>query len=230
MLKVAYCDDMQSDRDNIIIALTQIEEIWKEKIDRHSFNSGEDLCESMIKNHYDVILLDILMDGIDGIETAMRIRRLGEESLIVFISSYDEKIKECFDYGTIAFLDKPVEVTKLEKALSKAYEIIKRDNEVFFTYTEKGTVQYVPMKDIIYFESKRNVIWIHTSKGEKKFYDTLATVWKKLELSPQFIMPHRSYIFNLKYVKIKSQKVIIKETNETFNIGTKFIESTQKEM
>ncbi len=94
MLKVAYCDDMQSDRDNITIALTQIEEIWKEKIDSYSFNNGEDLCESMIKNHYDVVLLDILMGGIDGIETATRIRSLSEESLIVFISSYDENTIE----------------------------------------------------------------------------------------------------------------------------------------
>ncbi len=227
MLRVACCDDMQQDRENVFIALTQIEEIWHEKMDVHSFISGEELCESMKKNHYDVVLLDIFMEGINGIETVMRIRSLGEDSLVIFISSHDEKVKECFDYGTIAFIDKPVEVAKLEKALSKVYEIIKEDKTVF-SYAKNGTVQYVPIKDIVYFESKRNVIWIHTNKGVKKFYDTLAAIWGKLESRPEFIMPHRSFIFNLKYVKVKSKKIIIKKTNETFNIGGKFLENTQK--
>lgn len=90
MLKIAYCDDVEKDRDNIVFALTQIEEKWKEEFELYSFSDGESLCAAVAKNHYDIILLDILMNGIDGIETATRIRAMGEENLIIFISSYDE--------------------------------------------------------------------------------------------------------------------------------------------
>lgn len=228
MLKVAYCDDFKQDRENIAIALTQIEEKWQEKIEADSFSNGEDLCKQLVRNHYHVILLDVRMDGMDGIETARRIRNQGDDSLIIFISNDDDRIRELFDYGTIAFLDKPIDIVALEKALHKSYDVLCKERERYFSYIEKGSVQYVPMKDILYFESKRNKIWIHTVKGEECFYDTLSSVWEKMALNPFFIMPHRSYIFNLKHVKIQSKKVIVKESNEVFNIGKKYLDLTQK--
>lgn len=227
MLKIAYCDDMEKDRDTIMYALTQIEEKWGAEFDLSSFSSGESLCEDISINHYDVILLDILMNGINGIETATRISAMGEATLIIFISSYDERVKELFDFRTIAFLDKPLEVSKLEKALLKAYSILKKDEENIFTFSSYGYIQHIPIKDIIYFESQRNEIVIYTVKKSEKFYSTLSAVWEKVRELNQFVMSQRSFIFNLNYISIKSDKVIIKKTGETFNIGEKYREDTR---
>lgn len=226
MLKIAYCDDMEQDRDCIMRALTQIEEKWGEEFEMISFSSGESLCETTQKNHYDVILLDILMNGIDGIETATRIRAMGEENLIIFISSYDKRVKELFDFRTIAFLDKPIDVPMLETALSKAYSIIKKDSDNVFTYNSQGSIQHIPMKDIVYFESRRNEVTIHTTKGSESYYNTLTSVWSILQEFDQFIMPHRSFIFNLNYISIKSDKVYIRKSGESFNVGSKYKDDT----
>lgn len=191
-----------------------------------SFSSGESLCEATQKNHYDVILLDILMNGIDGIETATRIRAMGEENLIIFISRYDKRIKELFDFRTIAFLDKPIDVTMLETALSKAYSIIKNDSGHVFTYNSQGSIQYISMKDIIYFESRRNEIIIHTRKGSESYYNTLKSIWSTLQEFDQFVMPHRSFIFNLNYISIKSDKVYIRKSGASFNVGNKYKDDT----
>lgn len=228
MLKIAHCDDMEQDRNNILFALSQIEEKWNEKFDIKSFSSGEDLCADIEKNHYDIILLDILMNGIDGVETAIRIRNNGDESLIIFISSYDERVKELFDFGTIAFIDKPVDINQLEKALIKANDIIKKKNDIFFSYEKNGVTQHLPINDIVYFESKRNKIYIQTNKNMESFYGTVTSVWQLLKGNRQFIMPHRSFIFNLKYVIIKSDKVIIRSSGEEYNIGLKYKENTQE--
>ncbi len=227
MLRIAYCDDMEQDRERIMMSLEQIENKWGEEFELSSFSSGESLCDDITNNHYDVILLDILMNGIDGIETATRIRVMGEESLIIFISSYDERIKELFDFRTIAFIDKPLETSKLEEALLKAYSIIEKEADEFFAYNSRGTTGYIPIKDIVYFESKRNKIIIHTTKGDESYYDTLLSVWHKVQNLNGFIMPHRSFVFNLHHVSIKSDKVIIKKTGETFNIGEKYREDTR---
>lgn len=120
MLKIAYCDDAEADRKRIMCSLSRIEEKWRESFKIVPFSGGEELCEDIAENHYDVILLDILMNGIDGIETANRICSMGVESLIIFISNYDDRIKELFSFRTIAFIDKPVEVDKLEEALQRA--------------------------------------------------------------------------------------------------------------
>ncbi len=104
------------------------------------------------------------MKGIDGIETATRIRNLGEDALIIFISSYDDRVKELFNFRTIAFLDKPVNVDELEGAITRAFDIIKKDSELFFPYTKDGSKYYLSFKDIIYFEVEKNTILIHTAK------------------------------------------------------------------
>ena len=226
MLKIAYCDDIAEDRDNILIALTQIEEKWTDKFEITSFSGGEELCQEIKNTHFDIILLDILMNGIDGIETATRIRAIGEESLIIFISSYDKRIKELFDFRTIAFLDKPIDVSMLETAISKAYSIIKKDIDHVFTYNSQGSVQHISIKDIIYIESRRNEVTIHTTKGSESYYNTLTSVWSTLQRFDRFIMPHRSFIFNLNYVSIKADKVYIRQTGESFNVGSKYKEDT----
>lgn len=168
------------------------------------------------------------MDGIDGIETATRIRSMGEENLIIFISNYDDRIKELFDFRTIAFIDKPLETEKLEEALQKAYNIIKKDIENIFSYKKGGTLKYIPLKDILYFESHRNQIIIHTNKYQDTFYDTLSAIWSKLQGMDQFIMPHRSFIFNLSCVTLKSDKIVLRNTNKIYNIGEKYKADTEE--
>ena len=228
MLKIAYCDDLERDRNNIMNILSYIEDKWKEKFEISSFNSGESLCENIVNKHYDIILLDILMDGIDGIETATRIQTMGKDHLIIFISSYDDRLKELFDFRTIAFIDKPIKTEELERALQKAYYIIKKSNDRLFAYNIKGTIQYIPIKDIVYFESHRNKVVICTHKNSITFYETLSTIWLKVQGTGQFIMPHKSFIFNLSYITLKSDKVIIRNTNESYNIGKKYRADTEE--
>ena len=228
MLKIAYCDDRENDRDKIMYALTQIEERWKEEFELFSFSSGESLYVSIAKNHYDIILLDILMDGIDGIETATRLRSMGDESLIIFISNYDKRVKELFGYRTIGFLDKPVDTSKLEKLLSDACIVLNKDSANMFTFNVGGSLQYIPTKDIVYFESMRNKIIIHTLKKDLMYYDTLSSVWQKVEPTGQFVMTHRSFIFNLDYAFIKSNKITIRNRNEVFTIGKTYKVEAQK--
>ena len=227
MLKMAYCDDTEQDRDSITKALVEIEEKWGENFELSAFSSGESLCENIINNHYDIILLDILMNGIDGVETATRIRTMGQENLIIFISSYDDRVKELFDFRTIAFLDKPLEVSSLEEALFKAYCVLKKEEGDFFTFTSNGSTQHIPVKDIVYFESKRNEITIHGVNHDKVFYGTLLSVWESMKELNHFIMPHRSFVFNLNHISIKSDKVIIKEHGAMFNIGSTYKQDTQ---
>ncbi|WP_409967800.1 LytTR family DNA-binding domain-containing protein [Bengtsoniella intestinalis] len=227
MLKIAYCDDMKKDRDSIMISLGQIEDKWGEEFEITSFSSGESLCDSIAKNHYDIILLDILMNGINGIETATRIRAMGEESLIIFISSYDERVKELFKLGTIGFLDKPLQTGQLEEALLHASSILKKDESVYFTFNKNGSTQHISIKDIIYFENYKNEVILHTLKEDMRFYDSMKSVWEKLQSSDRFIMPHRAFIFNLGYVSIWIDKVTLKTTGVTYNIGNKYSGDTQ---
>ncbi len=219
MLKIALCDDVQDDREKVLYALTHIEEKLEEKFEIYTFSSGEKLCEDLNANNYDIILLDILMDGIDGIETARMIRNSGSESFIIFISSYDERLRELFGFNTIAFLDKPVCGLELEDAIRKCLDLLSKNEENLFTYKKNGSIMYMPMKEIVYFEAALNHVIIHTTKDEIEVTELFKNIWSKISKQKNFIKTSRSFIFNLKYISLKSNAVILKTDKSEFNVG-----------
>lgn len=226
MLKIVYCDNDEKDRIRMMNALTCMEEKWNQEFEVITFTCGEELCKSLQTTHYDIIMLDVYMKEMDGIETAARIRSMGEETLIIFISEHDGRVKELFDFRTIAFLDKPLQIEKLESALKRACEILDKNHEETFIYRKNKIVKYVPVKDIIYFESKRNSVKIYTTKYEDFFYGTLSNVWERVQKTKQFIMPSKSFVFNLRYVELQANTLMLNSTSQVFNIGMKYKEDT----
>ncbi len=215
MLKIAICDDLEIDRNVIITQLAKIEVLWCTQFEIFIFTSGEELFKSLETNVYDVILLDILMSGIDGIETAVNIRTIGQNCKIIFVSSYDERLRELFKINTFDFLDKPLDFDKFENCLKRAAEVEIK----IFEYTKNKEPFLLNTNLIIYFESSRNKIVLKGIDFEDLFYDSLLKIWETLKQNGDFIMPHKSYIFNLKYVTVTASTVYVNRTKETFNIG-----------
>lgn len=227
-MRIAYCDEDRDDKDKMINVMGYIEEKWKSEFEFQTFSNEKELCESMRKVHYEILILDIDVDGVDGIEIATRIHLMGEEPLMIFVSKNDERVKELFDFRPIAFLNKPIEVEELEKTLEKAYQIMGKAVETVFSYKKNGIVKYVPIKDIICFESLRNNIKICTTKYEESFCDTLSNTWGRLQKTDCFIMPSKSFIFNLNYVTIKKNSIMVKGKREEYSMGKKYKEDTEE--
>ena len=219
MLRIAYCDDMQKDRDRIMSALSHIEEKWKDTFEIYSFNSGESLLEGLAESSYDIILLDILMGGIDGVKTAKSIRHLGIESKIVFISSCSDRIRELFSVGTVAFLDKPLRMDEFAQILKQVVDTIQKDKNNIFTYKVNKNVYFLPLGEVKFFESKGQEIHIQTTKELITFYGSLKDVLKNLEDNLAFTMPHRSYVVNFKYVEITKSDIKIKNSDIIIPMG-----------
>lgn len=227
MIKIGYCDDREKDRHEIERLFRYIEGKWEERIEISAFSNGVELYESTKKENYDLLIIDLLMEEIDGIETASRIRAIGMDIPIIFISNYVERVRELFDFQAIAFLEKPIQIDKLEKALKKAYEMNEKSKERIFTYIQKNVVNYIPLKQIVYFESRRNIVVMHTRDSEEFFYDTLSNTWEKIRETGQFIMPSKSFIFNLSYVTLGANSIELKHTSESYNIGKKYKKDTE---
>lgn len=229
MLKIAYCDDMEQDRNNILLALSQIEDKWQDEFEIAGFKSGEDLCSNLKENSYDIILLDIVMKGIDGIETAKIIKSMDTNSFVIFISSYDKRLKEMFGFKTLAFLDKPLEVSQLENALNEAYNIMKKDENNIFVYTKNKVQKYVYFNDIIYMESVNHRVEVLTKKEKIVINETLKNIWNTLKTNDNFIMPNRSYIINLRYSFMESSSTFnVTNCNLIVSVGRTMKEETKQ--
>ena len=82
------------------------------------FSSGEDLLNTTY--HFDIIFLDIQMEGINGMETARRLRNQKEEVILIFISGFKEYVFEAFDVSAFHYLLKPIEEIKFMEIFAKA--------------------------------------------------------------------------------------------------------------
>ena len=203
MLKIAICDDDEKDREYLQGIINEIVDNWNEKFDIKSFDSGEKLCESLNKENYNIIFLDIQMAGIDGVETLKRIKKMGIESYIVFISTYDKRLKELFADKVIDFVSKPAKSDQIEKNVKLVADML--SFKKVFTYKKNGNPHAIYLSDILCFESKGHYILIHMKNECVKFKGRMPEVLGRLENNPMFCMPHRSYIINFKHTKFISR-------------------------
>ncbi|MFI3176283.1 MAG: LytTR family DNA-binding domain-containing protein [Eubacteriales bacterium] len=204
MLRIGVCDDNEKDRERIEAALFQIELQLKECFEIKTFHSGEELCVHIIRERYDLILLDIQMKGIDGIETLKRIQKLNVDSYIIFISSYDERIRELFAEKVIGFIQKPLGIRLLEQKIISVMKSL--EEQKIFTYTKYGVDYIVRINDIQCFESNKHYVVLYTRYERVEFKGKLADVWSIIQQYKSFAMPHRSFIVNFDYVRYISRQ------------------------
>ena len=106
MIKIAVVDDEKNQIEQIVGIVTDFFNQQKLSIEIDEFSDGESLLS---KNYsYDIIFLDIQMDGIDGIETAYLLRKKDKKTALIYISNYSEKMAASFSVHPFAFIEKPV--------------------------------------------------------------------------------------------------------------------------
>lgn len=229
MLKIAICDDDSKEVEHLKNSIKKIEIQSNMEFNISEFLSGEALYENCKHTEYAIIFLDILMGGIDGIEVANRIQSLGSTSLIVFVSSFEERWKELFGLNAIAFLTKPFVHEELENTIQKAIQNIYEDKnkKMIFTYKKNRVMCYIPVVDIVYFLSNKNKIFIQTNTETIEYVFTMKELWSQLQEYDVFVMPNRSYICNLKHIMIRSNMIEFKHLDEApISIGRKYKDDT----
>lgn len=219
MLRIAICDDDEFDLNAVKQTLIDIQIKSNVEFSTSYFYCGEELCEDVKVNTYDIIILDIIMCGIDGIETAREIRRMGENSKIIFISSFDDRLRELFKVDTIAFIDKPVNIIDLSEAITRVYNEILDDENNQFSYESNNNTFYIPFKNILYIESISHHNCIKTVKETIKYYGNLKSAWGDCKDNIAFAIPHKSFIINFKYANVTKTNIRIIGEDITIPIG-----------
>lgn len=140
------------------------------------------------------------MEGINGMETARRLRNQKEEVILIFISGFKEYVFEAFDVSAFHYLLKPIEEIKFMEIFAKAVAELekKKNSEEAFLIKSKGRTILVDKKTILYIESQNQMINIHTTKETVRIYSDMKML--EQELGNGFYRCHRGYIVNLGYI------------------------------
>lgn len=203
MFKIAICDDIKSTCDEIKDIILNISKgNLSENISIDIFYSGEALISDIREeeNLYDLIFLDIELGGkINGVEVGRIIRGEMDDYItqIVYISSKNNYDRQLFDVQPLHFLQKPIDVLKIENDIKLAIKISGKENK-FFEFKNLRNIIKVPYKDILYFESRGREIILVSCKTQYIFYNNIHSLSKILP--DFFIYPHRSYLVNYELI------------------------------
>ena len=160
----------------------------------------------------DMILLDIEMGEMDGVELAKRIRARDETVQLIFITGYPDFIAEGYEVSALHYLMKPVPSDKLFSVLSRAAGNIKKAEKCLHVVYDRQT-DVVPLSRILYIEAQRQYVVIHTNDKIYRMKSSLVDTEDKLD--EYFFKCQRSFLVNLRYVvRIKNDCVVLKNDIE----------------
>ena len=229
MLRIGICDDLteqlqiQEEMVRAIVCRMGL------NVEIKCFQTGENLLwEIEQKGNMDILLLDVEMSGISGVETARIIREQDSRVALIFISCHDQYCKEIINVQPFRFIDKPVSEIELEHTLKNAIRVMNQKEEVF-EYTYKRVPYKISVNKIRYFESDKREINLYSTEGVISFYKKLDEVEIQLEhMNIKFLRISKSYMVNMNYVKeFRYEKVVMNDGRE-LKISPKYKDQIRK--
>ncbi len=220
-MKIAVCEDSDYEREKIITLINEYYKTSPGLFTIETFNSGEELLSNFQKNTFNLILLDIYMNQLNGIETAEKIRKLDDYCCIIFITSSLDFSLEAFKVEALDYLIKPVSLESISKCFSRYYKLY-GDSSRYLELKEYGIDQYIYISDIIYIEVVGNYCYIHTDNDIYKIRSTLQKLSANLQNLKNLIQCHKSFIINLDKIKQLENNYVIMSNNENIKITRKY--------
>ena len=198
-LRVVIVDDEAPARSRLRDLLTDCEASLPLEIVGEAA-SGPQALGLLSKHHTDVVLLDIRMPGMDGIETAQHLRKLDEPPAIIFTTAYDAYALKAFEVHAIDYLLKPIRATRLLEALTMVRSAVapkaaalaemRRAPRTSLSASERGKVNLIPVADIIYLRAELKYVTVRTRAREFLVEESLTRLEE--EFGERFVRAHRS--------------------------------------
>lgn len=211
-LNIAICEDNQ-DELNRLLKIINLSNLPTKCT---TFKSGEELLKDYNIETYDLIIMDILMKGMTGIETIKSIRQNDENVLVAFTTSSLDYALDSYRLNAIKYIEKPIS----NKQIFELLEItqIKCNNKPSFAIKKNGENYSIPYNRIVYIEQQGRNLLIHT------YGNNIIEINEKIDkiesqfINQSFIRCHKSYLVNLQYVKSIDKELSIFEMKEGGNV------------
>lgn len=216
MFRIAVCDDDKQHLKMIGQKLLALADRLKTEFLCDSYHDGQeilDACEALKPNYYQIMIFDIQMQVMSGIEAAHNLREHGwNRTKFIFVSSYDSYFQQLCSVEACAFVDKARLEQEFEDTFLKIYTRLFRDNQQLFVYTQNKVNKAIALREIAYFENKGHNVIIHKMDGETiSIYRTLPKIVEDLQ-EAQFIMPQKSFYVNILFVEsLSNDKIYLKD-------------------
>ncbi|MGL6201123.1 MAG: LytR/AlgR family response regulator transcription factor [Lachnospiraceae bacterium] len=227
-MKIAVCEDNAADLNQICEYINKYCEVNQFLVDIDTYSSSETLLEAFPKEKYTIIFLDIIMDGLSGIDAARKIRALNQPCTIVFITVSKEHSLEAYSVDGAAYVLKPLSAENMNRALDKCRrDFLSSSRYITVAVKEMGMID-IPIADLLFVEVDNKTLFLHAgTQIYKTSQKTMKELAKELNGAP-FIRCHRSYIVNMSHVETLKKGEIILTSGDKVNFPIRSYTKVQK--
>ncbi len=198
MIHIAICDDEIHMSDHIRTFVSDFFRKKNREIHLCTFASGEELLN--YDGQIDILFLDIQMRGMDGMETARKLRADKFRGFLIFITVLKEMVFQSFEVQAYDYLVKPVDEKQFDKTMERLYASMCSANEDSLLVQKGYETRIIPKDEIVFCEIIDRKIYLHLASGEVlDYYERIENLETKLD--DHFFRCHRSYLINLKHLK-----------------------------
>ncbi len=170
--------------------------------------NGQEALNKLAETHAEVVLMDIRMPQMDGIELARHLNKLDEPPVIIFTTAYDAYAIQAFEQRAIDYLLKPIRLGRLFEALSRARDAVPIRTEVLqelmpeprkhLSVHERGKIILVPITDVLYLRAEMKYVTVRTAEREYLIEESLSALEK--EYAARFVRIHRNCIVAREFI------------------------------
>ncbi|MDU1453863.1 MAG: LytTR family DNA-binding domain-containing protein [Paeniclostridium sordellii] len=218
MLNIVICEDEIEQQEILKDYLEQILNEINGKYEILIFNSGEELFKNYPDN-IDIFLLDIQMDGLNGMEVARKIRQIDKkEAEIIFTTSLIEYIQEGYEVRAYRYLLKPIKLEDLKKHIILCIEELTKNKESYIAVNEKNNTCKVKISEITYIEIQKREMTIHTINEDYTINSSMSKLENELS-KYNFYRCHKSFMVNIDFIKNIKQYIAILDNKEEVPIS-----------
>jgi len=169
--------------------------------------TGEQALQRTIELAPDVVLLDVRMPGIDGIEAARHLNLLERPPAVIFTTAYDEYAMRAFDAHAVGYLLKPIRKEKLAAALAHAsrlsrpqvQEVLAKGRRSHIAIKHRDGLKLIPVEDVQFFLAEQKYTTVRHLKGEDLIEDSLRAL--EDEFGTDFVRIHRNALVSARYLE-----------------------------
>lgn len=202
---IAICDDNQVDLKAESKVIREVVASKSISCKIYEFDNSKDLIESGAK--YDIVFLDVQMDGTDGLGVAKHINSVNRRCLIFFVTNYESYMDSAMDEYAFRFWVKPLNKKRLRTGIESAIKRIENYNRVITVNVDRQDTN-IFIRDIIYICAENKKTRIVTINGQYITSEPFRKVKAMID-SYSFGEPHSSYYVNMKFIKEYSHTAVI---------------------
>lgn len=218
-LRIAVVDDLEMDRQKLEYMLTSYTSRRELNCVIDNFSRGDEFLQNFMPGKYQLIFLDIMMDGLDGMETARQIRRQDPQVILIFVTIEPSYAIEGYEVEATAFLIKTegLESKRFERLMLRLEKKLR--GEALIQLSEGGSISNLPASSLLYAEIIDHELKLHTADTVYSLRMAMEELKPALPTDNRFFECHRGIVINLDHIQVLGRQVVTMKNGDVLPVS-----------